>query len=368
MFFIGLVCFLCFHSVECVVFLNYCTPSGKLQVQMLEADALLEAGRVYTARHRMKPVTAHTQLETPTPIKFISILGERNSCTNAFQFFVKRYIAFDCIDTPAHKCVASRHWRHHFASAHMDSLSNETLYIHLTRHPYEWIQSMRRNPFWANLHKQKSMHDFISLEWMSLDYINGSNKGVSALVDQFLAQNPPVKSNNTSLPVPGCTASGGQTFPGELMTDRDPLTGQRFPTVMAMRESKLKNWLSVASALPFTHSVSCRDFMLDPDKVLQALVGKYGFKRKNYDPSEGLKMLCVFRFGTCISRDVAALNSAYLSGAYMNAYDAHTLSAVNAWIDWELEAEFGYLPFETVAEAATPYNASTRCPVHGACD
>ena len=38
----------------------------------------------------------------------------------------------------------------------------------VTRHPYEWAASMRRNGFYAGLHKGREMDVFLTLEWMAL--------------------------------------------------------------------------------------------------------------------------------------------------------------------------------------------------------
>jgi hypothetical protein len=57
--------------------------------------------------------------------------------------------------------------------------------------------------------------------------------------------------------------AGDSRLPPEMMRDRDPDTGGRFPTVMAMRERKLRDWVEGAGRLPFTHHVACRDFLLD---------------------------------------------------------------------------------------------------------
>jgi hypothetical protein len=48
-------------------------------------------------------------------------------------------------------------------------IQNETLHILVTRHPYEWLESMRRNAFYSGFHKGLEMDKFLTLEWMSLD-------------------------------------------------------------------------------------------------------------------------------------------------------------------------------------------------------
>ncbi len=50
----------------------------------------------------------------------------------------------------------------------------------------------------------------------------------------------------------------------EKMSDRDPDTLEPFPSVMAMREAKLRDWLAEAGRLGMQHHIACRDFMLDP--------------------------------------------------------------------------------------------------------
>ena len=52
-------------------------------------------------------------------------------------------------------------------------------------------------------------------------------------------------------------------LPPEMMRDRDPDTGERFPTVTAMREKKLRDWAAGTARLPFTHHIACRDYLLD---------------------------------------------------------------------------------------------------------
>ncbi len=38
----------------------------------------------------------------------------------------------------------------------------------VSRHPYEWLTSMRRNAFYANFHKGLPMLAFLTLQWMSV--------------------------------------------------------------------------------------------------------------------------------------------------------------------------------------------------------
>ncbi len=61
---------------------------------------------------------------------------------------------------------------------------------------------------------------------------------------------------------------GQQSKVPEMLGDRDPDTGRRFPTVLAMRAAKLRDWLRVERRLLHADRAACRDFMLDPRCVL----------------------------------------------------------------------------------------------------
>ena len=49
-----------------------------------------------------------------------------------------------------------------------------------------------------------------------------------------------------------------------MLSDRDPDSREPFPSVLAMREAKLRDWLAEGGRLGAQHHVACRDFMLDP--------------------------------------------------------------------------------------------------------
>ena len=378
-------------TVQCDEFLNFCSPdNGTIRLGLIsknDKNDIFERGLEFTSQTKglllklLKGKYGKSNQPQINPmIKHISILGERNSCSNAFEIFIQNNVDFGCRSDQIDGCVENRKWRHSFPTYHLDELSNETLYIHISRHPYEWIQSMRRNPFWANYHKNMSMLDFISLEWMSFNHTKCPDdlktlwessskkpffKAMEEAMDDFVYSNHASTESN-----PVCDSGFvGQIpfYPSELVMDRDPHTGKRFPTVMAMREAKLRDWLNFSQQLPFTHHVSCRDFMLDPDGVLDDLTSMFGFTRKAPGLIGGISFPCVFSFGKCVSRDVQAKKDVYLSGQYMGEFNDFVLSAINAWLDPNLEALFGYRLFGNVGNASVPYNSKTKCLVHGAC-
>ena len=51
----------------------------------------------------------------------------------------------------------------------MSQREEGVLHVLVTRHPYEWLDSMRRNAFYINFHKRQDMASFLTLEYTSLD-------------------------------------------------------------------------------------------------------------------------------------------------------------------------------------------------------
>mmetsp|Transcript_58947 Transcript_58947/g.156158 ORF Transcript_58947/g.156158 Transcript_58947/m.156158 type:complete len:179 (-) Transcript_58947:116-652(-) len=162
----------------------------------------------------------------------------------------------------------------------------------------------------------------------------------------------------------------------ELLKDRDPDTGQRFPNVIALREAKLRDWLRVSQTLRYSHHVTCRDFMLDPRELLETLESKFNLRRKLRLGARGGwdTDLCVWHFGVCQQakgarneRTKERKTDHALNGKYMLVFDNHTLQAANAWLDPKLEAAFGYRLFDSVDAAREPYTWNNRCSYHGTC-
>ena len=52
----------------------------------------------------------------------------------------------------------------------------DTLHVFITRHPYEWAESMRRNAFYASLHKGREMGVYLTLEWLSMNIQTNAQK------------------------------------------------------------------------------------------------------------------------------------------------------------------------------------------------
>ena len=63
-------------------------------------------------------------------------------------------------------------WKHDFMRRADLRNQHNTLNIICTRHPYEWISSMQRHPFYAHMHQGLPMIEFLTREWISF-YQNG---------------------------------------------------------------------------------------------------------------------------------------------------------------------------------------------------
>ncbi len=82
----------------------------------------------------------------------------------------------------------------------------------------------------------------------------------------------------------------------EMMTDRDPDGGGRFPSVTAMREAKLRDWLSVAQVSREEHPHSSTNTSVD--MLIYRLDDKIGYPC--YEPGKYLawrKMLSLIAQG-----------------------------------------------------------------------
>lgn len=49
----------------------------------------------------------------------------------------------------------------------------------------------------------------------------------------------------------------------EVLEDRDQDQMHRFPSILAMRAAKLRDWFMATKDLDFTTHIPCRDFFLD---------------------------------------------------------------------------------------------------------
>lgn len=171
------------------------------------------------------------------------------------------------------------------------------------------------------------------------------------------------------------------TFPDlwreEMWTERDPATGKRFPNIMAMRTAKLREWFWYAQHhMTFSSHVACRDFFINPEKVLAQL--RDDFDLTPIDRNAWDLQQCVLENGVSWCSDKPHSEGLqpwhntkqklkrehYLNGRYLDSMDQVSFDVINAWIDPALEGVLGYKALGSVHDARTPYNEQTRCGKH----
>jgi hypothetical protein len=179
---------------------------------------------------------------------------------------------------------------------------------------------------------------------------------------------------------------GGGSFPQlwrvqdeaqEMWGDRDPATGNRFPTILAMRAAKLREWFWYAKhQMSFSSQIACRDFLLDPEKILARL--RDDFDLTPIDPNKWDLSQCILEHGVQWCSNVpnsgglqtwnnemqVKKREHYLNGEYLKTIDPDSFDVINAWIDSGLEGALGYKTMDSLTDARTPFNEDTRCGMH----
>mmetsp|Transcript_19182 Transcript_19182/g.52958 ORF Transcript_19182/g.52958 Transcript_19182/m.52958 type:complete len:655 (+) Transcript_19182:58-2022(+) len=541
-------------------FMDFNFSGGSIRLGILRPEDAIWPNQAYrnispssdprVGRFKFEDSTGAQNVTESPIIRRIWIWGERCSCTTALLDALSDNFDLDCdlkrrvtrwdpgtgwrVDWPA--CIAPGvPWKHGFLRHAQHANEENALNILVTRHPYEWADSLRRVAPHMNLHKMQPMERFLTMEHFTLDVANEEHH-----LDEYLRLHPPtlqffegrseagkprrrarhlLESSGLDRARSSDADSGGQSSPRrrlapasqarpsdpakglhrfpvgewqlafrnatggvrakapnlrrdptanqhlaqidkvialtpmalvaanesvaavdkelkfmrrraaaaiiaaarslepinpplEVMSERDPDTGRRFPTVMAMRERKLRDWVDAttqgrggaAARVRNAAHVACRDFMMDQRSVLEMLEKKYGLTRSKRSAASWQLDGCIRRFGSCIhpakASDVeqrgqsplavlaptpdpsrtaqeeaqrqldaakAELRRYYLEMQFLKSFDPRSLAIANAWLDPELEKRFGYRLFDSLERASVPYDPSTRCAVHGSC-
>ncbi|EKX39804.1 hypothetical protein GUITHDRAFT_114055 [Guillardia theta CCMP2712] len=106
----------------------------------------------------------------PSKIHKIWVWGERNSCTTLITSLLRENFNMNCSSSAPSTCViGGLPWKHGFMRNADLRDQSRTLNLLVTRSPYEWIDSMHRHPFYAEIHKGLNMSTFLSREWITFD-------------------------------------------------------------------------------------------------------------------------------------------------------------------------------------------------------
>lgn len=152
----------------------------------------------------------------------------------------------------------------------------------------------------------------------------------------------------------------GEWTEGESLNERDPDTGHRFPSVLALRTAKLRDWMRFQQRVPFAAHVQCRDLALNQTSVLAQLATRFQLPL----PQQVDQKDCWYHGGRCVQASPEKAKAEILQGSHSKKLGQDGLEFVNAWLDPDVEAAMGYRLFNTVQEADTAYNAETRCSLH----
>jgi len=164
---------------------RYAVTAGATYTRWMEDRFREKGGRYWNTTRKT---------EGTEKIKRIWIWGERNSCTSVVTELIRKNFNLECgNDGPAPggaqkdknkskvlevDCViGGLPWKHDFVRRADFSKQDSTLNILVTRHPYEWLSSMKRHPFYAHLHyNMPSMEAFLLREWVSFQVGKGAPK------------------------------------------------------------------------------------------------------------------------------------------------------------------------------------------------
>lgn len=125
-----------------------------------------------------------------------------------------------------------------------------TLFVYVTREPIAWINSMCRTPYHAHGSlKNKDLGTFIRAEWMCVE---DAASGVS---------------------------QDSRTYGKEMLHERNPGTGERFPNVMAMRSSKIEHTLALGEMVENFIHVRLHDLQSDPETFVDSICRNYSLRR-----------------------------------------------------------------------------------------
>lgn len=192
------------------------------------------------------------------PIKSIYVFGERNSGTN----YVSSLILKNCRAQGGHSLYNPQNksafgWKHGFPT--MLGAPDDVLAIAVYREPIAWLHSLCRAPWHTAPHLRKlPFSQFIRSEWMSII----DDEGFGIMHDDPLWNH-------------------------ELLSDRDPLSGDRFANAMRLRNAKNRGFASIDKRFGNVLRVNYETVLANPQGFLNALSRSFGVQRlKTYDPIE----------------------------------------------------------------------------------
>lgn len=236
----------------------------------------------------------HITRSGQAPITRFQVLGERSSGTN----FVKRLLGRNSAIAPSEALG----WKHGFV--HMMAVPHDMAVICVVRNAQDWAMSMFAKPWHTTPGLQSlGFSDFIRAEW---DTIIDRPRYFGGLVEQGSIGAP-------------------------LQHDRDPLTGQRFANLFALRQAKLTSLLSMLN-----RDITCVVLRMEtaqsaPEATRDAIIAGLGTK-----PHDAAFRPIVKRLGSKFKPAIAE------RPPLPKTWPAEDLAFLREHIDPRQEADLGY--------------------------
>lgn len=170
-------------------------------------------------------------------IRNFTIFGERHSGTNFLQSVITKAYNLDI--------TWDYGWKHFFGFTNKEIIkANHTLFIGITRNPYDWIMAMKKIPHHIPSENQASLEKLLTKQWYSID-ANGD----------------------------------------EMLFDRNYLNHQRYKDIFELRSFKNKY-------LIYTMPKICKNYILlryedllhDINSIMQIISNIFRLKIENYEP------------------------------------------------------------------------------------
>ncbi|CAM9134206.1 unnamed protein product [Sphacelaria rigidula] len=182
---------------------------------------------------------------TSQNITRLCVLGERVSGTCFIQSLITENTKLTPVSPYGHK-----HFYQDINKLRRDN-NDDTLFVFISRDLIDWLNSFKNNTFHAeaSIRNCKDMSSFLRMEWKCIfDKTSG-------------------------------TPESSSQYGAEMICERDPINGKRFPNVVQMRNSKLWHFLDVHKHVRNYVHVRYEDVREHPESFLASISECFGVSR-----------------------------------------------------------------------------------------